>query len=77
MCHQLVAVDHLSPAACLRRAKRLRDEGIILADVSIVAPEAVGRPLMMIVLVTLEHEQIEAPRCIFKGVGSYKVWLLR
>jgi DNA-binding Lrp family transcriptional regulator len=56
---ELAKLTHLSPAACLRRAKRLRDEGIILADVSIVAPEAVGRPLMMIVLVTLEHEQIE------------------
>jgi Lrp/AsnC family transcriptional regulator, leucine-responsive regulatory protein len=56
---ELAKLTHLSPAACLRRAKRLRDEGIIVADVSIVAPEAVGRPLMMIVLVSLEHEQIE------------------
>jgi Lrp/AsnC family leucine-responsive transcriptional regulator len=55
---RMANVTHLSSAACLRRVKRLRDEGIILADVSVVAPEAVGRPLMIIVLVTLEHEQI-------------------
>jgi hypothetical protein len=28
---ELAKLTHLSPAACLRRAKRLRDEGIILA----------------------------------------------
>jgi Lrp/AsnC family transcriptional regulator, leucine-responsive regulatory protein len=49
----------LSPAACQRRLRRLRDEGIIEADVSIVAPKAAGRPIQMLVLVTLERERAD------------------
>ncbi|MCK1419459.1 MULTISPECIES: Lrp/AsnC family transcriptional regulator [unclassified Bradyrhizobium] len=47
----------LSATACQRRLKRLRSEGIIEADVSIVSPRAVGRPIQMLVLVTLERER--------------------
>ena len=50
---------NLSPASCLRRMRRLREEGTIAADVSIVAPEAVGRNLTMIVLVSVERERPE------------------
>lgn len=47
----------LSATACQRRLKRLRSEGIIEADVSIVAPRAVGNPIQMLVMVTLERER--------------------
>lgn len=47
----------LSATACQRRLKRLRCEGIIEADVSIVSPKAAGRPIQMLVLVTLERER--------------------
>lgn len=47
----------LSATACQRRLKRLRSEGIIEADVSIVSPKAVGRPIQMLVLVRLERER--------------------
>ncbi|EHR01015.1 MULTISPECIES: Lrp/AsnC family transcriptional regulator [unclassified Bradyrhizobium] len=47
----------LSATACQRRLKRLRAEGIIEADVSIVSPKAVGNPIQMLVLVTLERER--------------------
>lgn len=47
----------LSATACQRRLKRLRSEGIIEADVSIVSAKAVGRPIQMLVLVTLERER--------------------
>ncbi|MGY2843471.1 Lrp/AsnC family leucine-responsive transcriptional regulator [Bradyrhizobium sp. USDA 4509] len=47
----------LSATACQRRLKRLRSEGIIEADVSIVSPKAVGAPIQMLVLVTLERER--------------------
>ncbi|WFT97031.1 Lrp/AsnC family transcriptional regulator [Bradyrhizobium barranii] len=47
----------LSPTACQRRLKRLRSEGIIEADVSIVSARAVGRPIQMLVLVNLERER--------------------
>lgn len=50
---------HLSPTACQRRLKRLRAEGVIEADVSIVSPKAAGRPVTMIVLVSLERERAD------------------
>jgi Lrp/AsnC family leucine-responsive transcriptional regulator len=46
----------LSPSACQRRLKRLRDTGVIEADIAVVSPEAVGRSLTMIVEVSLERE---------------------
>lgn len=49
----------LSSTACQRRLKRLRAEGIIEADVSIIAPKAVGRPVTMLVLVSLERERAD------------------
>ncbi|RWH17682.1 MAG: Lrp/AsnC family transcriptional regulator [Mesorhizobium sp.] len=49
----------LSATACQRRLKRLRAEGIIEADVSIVSAKAVGRPIQMIVFVTLERERAD------------------
>lgn len=52
---QLSAIVNLSPTAVQRRLKRLRATGVILADVSIVSPKAVGRPITMIVFVTLER----------------------
>ncbi|GLR90398.1 Lrp/AsnC family transcriptional regulator [Bradyrhizobium iriomotense] len=47
----------LSATACQRRLKRLRSDGFIEADVSIVSPRAVGRPIQMLVLVTMERER--------------------
>ncbi|RWG80919.1 MAG: Lrp/AsnC family transcriptional regulator [Mesorhizobium sp.] len=49
----------LSATACQRRLKRLRAEGIIEADVSIVSPKAVGRQVQMLVLVSLERERAD------------------
>lgn len=47
----------LSATAVQRRLKRLRQIGIIEADVSIIAPKAVGRSVTMLVLVSLERER--------------------
>ena len=47
----------LSATACQRRLKRLRVEGVILADVSHLSAEAAGTPVTLIVLVSLEREQ--------------------
>jgi Lrp/AsnC family transcriptional regulator, leucine-responsive regulatory protein len=49
----------LSPTACQRRLKRLRDDKIIEADVAIVSPKAVGRPISMLVMVSLERERAD------------------
>lgn len=49
----------LSPAACQKRLRRLRDSGVIAAEIAVLAPETVGRGLTMIVEVTLERERAE------------------
>ncbi|MGY4230123.1 Lrp/AsnC family leucine-responsive transcriptional regulator [Bradyrhizobium sp. USDA 4503] len=60
----------LSATACQRRLKRLRSEGIIEADVSIVSPRAVGRPIQMLVLVTLERERSDIIDKFKKAIRS-------
>lgn len=44
-----------SPSAIHRRVKALRDSGIITADVSVIAPEALGFTMTFIVEVILER----------------------
>ncbi|MBB5536285.1 Lrp/AsnC family transcriptional regulator [Rhizobium giardinii] len=56
---ELAGLVNLSPTACQRRLRRLRSEGVIEADVSIVSPKAVGRQVTMIVLVSLERERAD------------------
>lgn len=48
----------LSPSSVRRRLKRLRETGVIHADVSIVAPEAGG--IQAVVLVAFGEESVEA-----------------
>jgi Lrp/AsnC family transcriptional regulator, leucine-responsive regulatory protein len=53
----------LSESAVLRRLRRLRAEGVIAADVSVVRPASLGRPVTAIVLVNMVREgraQIDA-----------------
>ncbi|CAN7369225.1 Lrp/AsnC family transcriptional regulator [Devosia sp. LjRoot3] len=47
----------LSSTACLRRLARLRQTGIIKADVAIVDPAVAGARITLIVQVSLEREQ--------------------
>ncbi|ASY61107.1 Lrp/AsnC family transcriptional regulator [Sinorhizobium sp. CCBAU 05631] len=49
----------LSATACQRRLKRLRDAGVIEADVAIVSPEAVGRSMQMLVSISLERDRTD------------------
>lgn len=49
----------LSPPACLRRVKQLREQGIIMADVAIVNPRAVGKVLNIIVEVEMIRDSID------------------
>lgn len=60
----------LSATACQRRLKRLRSEGIIEADVSIVSPKAVGRPIQMLVMVSLERERSDIVDRFKKAIKS-------
>jgi len=50
---------HLSAAAVQRRIKRLRKTGVIVAEVAIVDPIAVGQTMSFIVGVELERERAD------------------
>lgn len=67
---QLGDLVGLSPTACQRRLKRLRSEGVIEGDVSIVSPKAVGRPVTMLVLVSLERERTDIIDRFKKAIRS-------
>lgn len=56
---ELSKLAGLSATACQRRLKRLRDAGVIEADVAIVSPEAVGRPMLMLMFVSLERDRAD------------------
>lgn len=47
----------LSPSAVQRRIKKLRRDGVIVADVSIVSPDAVGRKLTAIVDIEIARDR--------------------
>lgn len=51
---QLSEYVGLSPSACQRRIKRLREDGVIERDVSVLSPKAIGRNLTVAVSVTIE-----------------------
>lgn len=48
-----------SAPTCLRRVKRLRDEGVIVGDVCLIDPAAIGRRMTMIAQVTVERERAD------------------
>ena len=58
----------LSASAVQRRIVRMRDEGVILAEVAVVDPKRAGRPLTMIVDVEVERERPEL-------LASLKQWI--
>ncbi|QHQ36706.1 Lrp/AsnC family transcriptional regulator [Algicella marina] len=49
----------LSPTSVQRRLNRLRKDGVIRRDISVVAPRDVGRTLTMIVSVELERDRAD------------------
>lgn len=49
----------LSPAAVQRRIKRMREQKVIQADVSVVDPKAMGRNITFVVEVSLERERAD------------------
>ncbi len=48
----------LSTPAVARRLQRLREHGVIVSDVSIIDPNAVGQPISLIVEICVESELI-------------------
>ncbi len=49
----------LSPTACQRRLKKLRESGAIESEIAVVSPKAVGRPVLAIVSVSLERDRAD------------------
>jgi len=57
--HQIGEKVGLSPSAVQRRLRNLRETGVIIADVSLIAPAVAGNRVTIIVEVSLEHEQLQ------------------
>jgi Lrp/AsnC family leucine-responsive transcriptional regulator len=57
--HELAQRVHASPPTCLRRVNRLKKEGVIAKQVTILSPEKVGAGLTAIVEITLDHQATE------------------
>ena len=49
----------LSAPACLKRVEKLREKGVIMADVSIVSPQIVGHLINVIVEVEMNRDQLD------------------
>lgn len=49
----------LSAPACLKRVKKLRERGVIMADVSIVSPQIVGHLINVIVEVEMDRDTLD------------------
>ena len=58
----------LSASAVLRRLKRLRQDGVILAEVAVVDPARVGKPAYFIVALEIERERPEL-------IGRLRQWM--
>ncbi|MEH6404810.1 MAG: Lrp/AsnC family transcriptional regulator [Sneathiella sp.] len=56
---QLGEAVGLSPTACQKRLKKMRDTGVIAEEIAVLNREIIGRSLTMIVEVTLERERPE------------------
>lgn len=50
---------HVSPATCLRRVKRLVDNGYIERQVALLSPDRLGAGLIAIVEITLDNQASE------------------
>ncbi|AJD43886.1 Lrp/AsnC family transcriptional regulator [Rhizobium sp. SEMIA 4085] len=48
-----------SAASCMRRVNKLRADGVIIADISLIEPKAVGKSLTVIVNVELDRERLD------------------
>lgn len=54
---EIGAAVNLSAAAVQRRIRRMEADGVITANVAVVSPPAVGRPLTIIIEVEMESER--------------------
>lgn len=60
----------LSASGVQRRLKRLRSEGVIEADVSIVCPKAIGRNVTALVLISFERDRADIVDRFKRAIGK-------
>lgn len=65
---ELAELVGLSPPACLKRVKRLRKEGVIVGDVSIINPELTGNTMTLIVSVEMERDRADIYQVFRKSI---------
>ncbi|MGI2034688.1 Lrp/AsnC family transcriptional regulator [Rhizobium panacihumi] len=63
----------VSAPTCLRRVRRLREEGVIIGDVAIVDPAKIGSNLMIVVEVELSEEDTASMKEFEQNVVSHKL----
>lgn len=56
---ELGAKVGLSASGVQRRLKRLRSEGVIEADVSVISPKAIGRNVTVLILISFERDRAD------------------
>ncbi|WP_352878713.1 beta-eliminating lyase-related protein [Mesorhizobium sp. M1027] len=60
---ELAEIVGSSAASCMRRVNKLRLDGVIVADISLVDPKALGKSLTVVVTVELDRERLDLRRC--------------
>ncbi|RWI83830.1 MAG: Lrp/AsnC family transcriptional regulator [Mesorhizobium sp.] len=56
---ELADIVSSSAASCMRRVNKLRANGVITADISLVDPKALGKSLTVVVTVELDRERLD------------------
>ncbi|MGB2740461.1 MAG: Lrp/AsnC family transcriptional regulator [Cognaticolwellia sp.] len=65
---ELAELVGLSPPACLKRVKRLREESVIVGDVSIINPALAGNTMTLIVSVEMERDRADIYQMFRKSI---------
>ena len=68
---ELAELVGLSPPACLKRVKRLREEGVILSDVSIINTEVVGKLITFIVSIEMDSDRGDVYKSFRRSILTY------
>lgn len=61
----------LSPPACLKRVKRLRESGVISGDVSIINPELVGNRITFVVSIEMDSDRGDVYKSFRQSIQKY------
>lgn len=56
---ELADIVGSSAASCMRRVNKLRADGVIVADIALVNPKALGKSLTVVVNVELDRERLD------------------